>query len=59
MQAFCSSITGALATQALLKGAGVGDDTATVLAATLTWLMKGEYISHAAVIPFSIITGRF
>ena len=41
MQAFCSSITGALAHQAVLKGVGVGDETATVLAATLTWLLKG------------------
>ncbi|KAI0216134.1 RUS1 family protein C16orf58, partial [Lamellibrachia satsuma] len=41
MQAFCSSITGALAAQAILKGVGVGDENATVLAATMTWLIKG------------------
>uniref|UniRef100_A0A914UPW7 RUS family member 1 n=1 Tax=Plectus sambesii TaxID=2011161 RepID=A0A914UPW7_9BILA len=40
IQAFASSITGALATEAVLKGAGVGDETATALAATMTWLMK-------------------
>ncbi|KAI0235372.1 RUS1 family protein C16orf58, partial [Lamellibrachia satsuma] len=40
MQAFCSSITGALAAQAILKGVGVGDENATVLAATMTWLIK-------------------
>ncbi|CAG2228046.1 RUS1 family protein homolog,RUS1 family protein C16orf58 homolog,RUS1 family protein C16orf58 [Mytilus edulis] len=40
IQAFCSSITGTLAHQAVLKGVGVGDETATVLAATLTWLLK-------------------
>lgn len=40
VQAFASSITGSLATQAVLKGVGVGDESATVLAATMTWLMK-------------------
>lgn len=39
-QAFASSIVGTLATQAVLKGAGVGDQSATVLAATLTWIYK-------------------
>ena len=41
LQAFCSSITGTLATMAVLKGVGVGDSTATPLAATLTWMLKG------------------
>ncbi|XP_064612528.1 RUS family member 1-like [Liolophura sinensis] len=40
IQAFASSITGTLASQALLKGIGVGDENATVLAATMTWLLK-------------------
>ena len=40
-QAFCSSITGTLATMAVLKGVGVGDSSATPLAATLTWMLKG------------------
>ncbi|XP_038053737.1 RUS family member 1-like isoform X2 [Patiria miniata] len=40
IQAFCSSITGTLATQAMLKGVGVGDSTATAAAATITWLLK-------------------
>lgn len=35
-QAFCSSITGTLSTYAVLKGIGVGDETATAAAATLT-----------------------
>eukprot|EP00794_Sanderia_malayensis_P014009 gene14009-15467_t len=39
-QAFCSSITGTLATQAMLKGYGVGDKNATVAAAAITWLLK-------------------
>lgn len=41
-QAFASSITGTLATQALLKGVGVGDESATALAATITWILKGK-----------------
>jgi len=41
LQAFCSSITGTLATQSLLRGFGVGDESATVLGATVTWILKG------------------
>ncbi|XP_078062983.1 RUS family member 1, partial [Mustelus asterias] len=40
VQAFASSITGTLATQAILKGVGVGDNTATVAAASITWILK-------------------
>ncbi|XP_012944155.1 RUS family member 1 [Aplysia californica] len=40
VQAFASSITGTLAAYAVLKGVGVGDETATVLGATMTWLLK-------------------
>nr|XP_022344974.1 RUS1 family protein C16orf58 homolog isoform X1 [Crassostrea virginica] len=40
IQAFASSITGTLAAQAMLKGVGVGDESATVMAATLTWILK-------------------
>ncbi|RDD42977.1 RUS1 family protein C16orf58-like protein [Trichoplax sp. H2] len=40
LQAFCSSITGTLATQAILKGVGVGDEKATVAAAAMTWMLK-------------------
>lgn len=40
IQAFCSSITRTLATQAILRGSGVGDNTATILSATLTWILK-------------------
>ena len=39
VQAFASSISGSLATKAVLEGVGVGDDAATPLAATITWLM--------------------
>nr|XP_006816815.1 PREDICTED: UPF0420 protein C16orf58-like [Saccoglossus kowalevskii] len=42
MQAFCSYLTGTLATQAMLKGIGVGDESATPLAATITWILKGK-----------------
>ncbi|XP_067883343.1 RUS1 family protein C16orf58 homolog isoform X2 [Heterodontus francisci] len=40
VQAFASSITGTLATQAILKGVGVGDNTATVAGASITWILK-------------------
>jgi len=40
LQAFASSISGSLATKALLEGVGVGDETATSLAATITWLLR-------------------
>ncbi|XP_055501315.1 LOW QUALITY PROTEIN: RUS1 family protein C16orf58 homolog [Leucoraja erinacea] len=40
VQAFASTITGALATQAVLKGVGVGDGSASVAAASLTWMLK-------------------
>ncbi|ETN80760.1 hypothetical protein NECAME_08966 [Necator americanus] len=40
MQAFASSMTAALATEAVLKGAGVGDQSASALAASLTWIAK-------------------
>ena len=41
-QAFCSSVTGTLATQAMLKGYGVGDEKATTLAATMTWILRSK-----------------
>jgi len=40
VQAFASSISGSLATAAVMKGVGVGDSEATALAATLTWILK-------------------
>ena len=40
LQAFASSISGSLATKAVLEGVGVGDETATSLAATITWLLR-------------------
>ena len=40
VQAFASSVTGSLATAAVLEGVGVGDAAATPLAATLTWILK-------------------
>ncbi|KAG8435726.1 hypothetical protein GDO86_013608, partial [Hymenochirus boettgeri] len=38
--AFASSVTGSLATHSLLRGSGVGDGTATVTAATITWILR-------------------
>ncbi|KAL3102957.1 hypothetical protein niasHT_025865 [Heterodera trifolii] len=40
LQAFASSLNGTLATLAVLKGVGVGNEQATVLAAALTWILK-------------------
>ncbi|XP_041456257.1 RUS family member 1-like [Lytechinus variegatus] len=40
VQAFSSSITGTLSTHAMLKGVGVGDETASAAAATITWLLR-------------------
>jgi len=40
VQAFASSISGSLATSAVLQGVGVGDETASPLAATLTWILR-------------------
>ncbi|PAA79613.1 hypothetical protein BOX15_Mlig031566g2, partial [Macrostomum lignano] len=39
-QAFCSSLTSALASRAVLTGYGVGDQGASVAAATLAWLLR-------------------
>ncbi|KAK0393050.1 hypothetical protein QR680_000033 [Steinernema hermaphroditum] len=40
VQAFASSLVGALATEAVLEGVGVGSGQASVLAATIVWLLK-------------------
>lgn len=41
-QALVSTITSTVANQAILRGIGVGDESATLLAATITWIMKGN-----------------
>ena len=40
VQAFASSVSGSLATAAVLGGLGGGDSSATPLAATITWILK-------------------
>ncbi|KAI9332982.1 DUF647 family protein [Obelidium mucronatum] len=40
LQAFCSNITGVLATRASFKRAGVGDSTASLATATMTWILQ-------------------
>ena len=40
VQAFASSVSSSLATAAVLGGLGVGDSSATPLAATITWILK-------------------
>ncbi|WKX94538.1 hypothetical protein Q1695_011656 [Nippostrongylus brasiliensis] len=57
LQAFASSMTGALATEAVLKGAGVGDQTASALAASLTWLAK-DGLGMVGRIVFGFLKGR-
>lgn len=42
LQAFASSLSGSLATHAVLLGIGVGNAQASVSAATATWLVKGK-----------------
>ncbi|KAJ8737564.1 hypothetical protein PYW08_000159 [Mythimna loreyi] len=55
-QAFCSTITGILATQEVLRGVGVGDRTATPLAATVTWVIK-DGCGHLGKIYFAYSKG--
>jgi hypothetical protein len=40
VQAFCSYSTNTISVKAMLKGMGVGDESATASAAMVTWLMK-------------------
>lgn len=40
LQACCSTITGTLATKAVLQGIGVGDSTANSTSAAVTWVLK-------------------
>lgn len=48
--------TGILATQEVLRGVGVGDDTATPLAATVTWVLK-DGCGHLGKIYFAYRRG--
>ncbi|XP_045784686.1 RUS family member 1 isoform X2 [Maniola jurtina] len=49
---------GILATQAVLKGVGVGDTTATPLAATITWVLK-DGCGHLGRILFAYSHGSY
>ncbi|CAH0402053.1 unnamed protein product [Chilo suppressalis] len=57
-QAFCSTITGTLATQEVLRGVGVGDTSATPLAATVTWVIK-DGCGHIGRILFAFTHGTY
>ncbi|KAL0902385.1 hypothetical protein ABMA27_000269 [Loxostege sticticalis] len=57
-QAFCSTITGTLATQEVLRGVGVGDTSATPLAATITWVFK-DGCGHVGKILFAFSHGTY
>lgn len=56
LQAFCSSLTGALAMKAVLDGYGVGDESKTVLAAAITWLLR-DGTSMCGRIAFTWLNG--
>ncbi|XP_045510410.1 RUS family member 1 isoform X1 [Colias croceus] len=55
-QAFCSTITGILATKEVMTGVGVGDIAATPLAATVTWVLK-DGCGHLGRILFAYTHG--
>uniref|UniRef100_A0A8C1H6U3 RUS family member 1 n=2 Tax=Cyprinus carpio TaxID=7962 RepID=A0A8C1H6U3_CYPCA len=59
VQAFSSSLSGTLATQASLRGVGVGNQEATVAAATITWLLRGIWNWDAGKILFAWLKGLF
>eukprot|EP00760_Papus_ankaliazontas_P001624 PhM_4_TR10541/c0_g1_i1/m.6076 len=40
IQALCSSVTGTLSTNAILRGVGVGDAAATATSATMQWVLR-------------------
>lgn len=40
LQAFASTIMGTLTTHSIMQGVGVGESTATPLAAAITWILK-------------------
>ncbi|XP_050360484.1 RUS family member 1-like isoform X1 [Nymphalis io] len=57
-QAFCSTISGTLATQEVLRGVGVGNKHATPLAATVTWVLK-DGCGHLGKILFAYSHGTY
>uniref|UniRef100_A0A7S3DH91 Protein root UVB sensitive/RUS domain-containing protein n=1 Tax=Palpitomonas bilix TaxID=652834 RepID=A0A7S3DH91_9EUKA len=58
LQAFCSAITGLLATQSLLRGMGVGDATATAASAIVQWVTR-DGIGRITTISFaSAMSGK-
>ncbi|OWR44763.1 hypothetical protein KGM_200897 [Danaus plexippus plexippus] len=57
-QAFCSTITGILATQEVFRGVGVGDTNASPLAATVTWVFK-DGCGHIGKILFAYTHGTY
>uniref|UniRef100_H3DBS7 RUS family member 1 n=1 Tax=Tetraodon nigroviridis TaxID=99883 RepID=H3DBS7_TETNG len=57
LQAFSSSLSGTLATRASLRGVGVGNQQATVAAATTTWLLKADGTGMCGRILFAWLKG--
>lgn len=56
VQAFCSTITGAFSTHAILKSVGVGNEARNILSATITWLVKDGF-GHVGKILFACWKG--
>ncbi|XP_066995920.2 RUS family member 1 isoform X2 [Anabrus simplex] len=56
--AFCSTVSGILTTEAVMKGVGVGDELASPLAATVTWILK-DGVGMIAKITFAWWKGTF
>ena len=52
----CSCITGALAANAVFKGVGVGDDTATAVAATTSFIVR-DGLAQISTIIFAKLKG--
>uniref|UniRef100_A0A5S6QD43 DUF647 domain-containing protein n=1 Tax=Trichuris muris TaxID=70415 RepID=A0A5S6QD43_TRIMR len=57
LQAFCSSVTGALGMHSVFRAVGVGDEKASVLAASLTWLLRSGSGMFAQII-FAWFAGK-
>jgi len=55
-QALCSSVMGALSTNAVFKGMGIGDEGASALSATTNWILR-QGLGKCASITFAYRSG--
>jgi hypothetical protein len=60
VQAVCSYLRGILASKAMFEGVGVGDQNATALAATVTWVLRdgASMVGLAAVSTPAVVAKR-